>query len=106
MPFWKKRADASPRPWDAGPPILDLVRDWDGTQPLELPDEAAASDDRVRFASGAWDGILPHHMAASGEHDEARHIHRALDALRRLIRSGDDPARESLYRAFPDEPVA
>jgi hypothetical protein len=71
-----------------------------------LPDEAAPSGDRLRFVSGAWDGILTHLMAAAGEHDEARHIHRALDALRRLIRSGDDPARESLYRTFLDEPVA
>jgi len=95
MPLWKKKAAANPRPWDAGRPILDLLRDWEGTRPLALPDEAARSDDKVRFASGAWDGILTHHMAASGEHDEARHVHRALDALRRLIRSGDDEARES-----------
>lgn len=55
MPFWKQAAN--PRSWDADRPILDLLCEWDETQPLELPDQIARSGDKVRFASGAGDGI-------------------------------------------------
>jgi hypothetical protein len=62
-----------------------------------LPDEEPASGDKVRFASGAWDGILTHHMGTSGEHEEAKFVNDALDSLKKLIRSDDDRSRRDFY---------
>jgi hypothetical protein len=106
MPFWKKRTkvEVSP-PWGPGPPILRLLHDWDGAEPMELPDEQPAAGDKPRFASGAWDGILTHHMGATGEHEEAKLVRDALDAIRRLVRSDDDRSRIALYRLSLDQSI-
>ncbi len=106
MAFWRKPSDAVDRPpWEQGSPILQRIRDWNGSQPLELPDEEPASVDKVRFASGAWDGILTTHMGASGEHEEAKFVHDVLNALITLVRSDDERSRRDLYRLSLDQSI-
>lgn len=96
----------SPHPWEHGPPILDLIRAWDGDQPLELPDEEPPSDSKVRFAPGALDGILTHHYGGAGEQEEARFVDTVLNALGTLICSDTDEARAALYRISLEDSVA
>lgn len=85
-----------PYPWQTGPSILAVLRAWDGTSPCELPDEANEGE-QIRFAAGAWDGILGHHCGGLDEQEEARLIDRLLAALRELTRTGSDAARARLY---------
>ncbi|MFO0925745.1 MAG: hypothetical protein U0736_01750 [Gemmataceae bacterium] len=85
-----------PHPWQTGPSIVDVLRGWDGTTPCDLPDEAADGD-QIRFAAGAWDGILGHHCAGLDEQAEARLIDRLLAALRDLVQTDTDAARAHLY---------
>jgi hypothetical protein len=72
---------------------------------LELPDEEPANGNQMRFVSGAQDGISTHHLGQEDEHTEAKLVHAALAALKRLLRSDDDTSRAELYRVFLNNPV-
>lgn len=65
-------------PWDQRPSILEFVRShiargkpWMTEDGDTLPDEdRLAQGSQIRWAAGAMDGVLTHHMG-SGEADEA-----------------------------------
>jgi hypothetical protein len=98
---WKKWfRKPSERPWEPGPSILAVLSSWDGQQPLELPDEEPVIENQVRYASGARDSLTTHLLGPADEHSEAKVVHTALAALKRLLRSDDDKARAALYRVF------
>jgi hypothetical protein len=68
----------APWPWQTGPAILDVLRGWRGDEPCQLPDEPASAPNQIRFAAGAWDGILGHHVSGLDEQQEARLVGRLL----------------------------
>jgi hypothetical protein len=90
-------------PWNAGPALYEVIRDWDGSSPCELPDEASGDAGQIRFAPGAWDGILGHHVSGLDEQEEARLIARLVAALDRLIARDDDASRVHLYDLLQGE---
>lgn len=107
MGFWNWWwRDRGPAPWQPGPPILELIRDWDGHEPLGLPDESPPSADTIRFAPGAQDGILTHHMHPDAERNQAKLVAGILAALRALGRSGKERRRRALYRLATATPIA
>jgi hypothetical protein len=89
------------RPWENGRPILEVLRDA-GPGAGELPDEAEGGN-QVRFAAGAWDGILSHHVAGVDEQAEAHLVAGLLEAVTRLVREDDDDSREALYQLLLGE---
>lgn len=104
--FWKRWFGwGKNRPWKEGPSILAVLRSWDGSQPFELPDEPPAAANKLRFASGAWDGILTHHVGKAAEQAEAKVVYAVLAGLGHLIDRNDDPARATLYRLARQEAV-
>lgn len=70
------------------PRLYELIAAWDGSTPLELPEEGEHSGPRL--VSGARDGIATHHMASLGEADEARQVYGVANGLRRLVGGGGD----------------
>jgi hypothetical protein len=90
------------RPWQNGRPILEVLRGSTGAGAGDLPDESAGGN-QVRFAAGAWDGILSHHVAGVDEQAEAHLVAGLLTAVTRLVRDDDDDSRESLYQLLLGE---
>jgi hypothetical protein len=82
-----------------------VIRSWDGRQPLKLPDDEPPEPNKVSFASGAWDGIATHHMAATEEHREASLVTRTLKAFGQLVRKDSDRNRAALYSLLMKESV-
>jgi hypothetical protein len=93
------------RPWESGPPLLSVLRERDGNPEFQLPDEPPHEPNRLRFSSGSLEGIALHwpEPAAPDEQSEARAVYTVLDALKELVRAGDDRARAGLYRLLLDE---
>ena len=90
-------------PWNAGPALFEVIRGWQSSSPCELPDEATGEAGQIRFAAGAWDGILGHHVSGLDEQEEARLIDRLIAALNRLIARDDDASRVHLYEQLQGE---
>jgi len=87
---------SQPWPWQDRPSILSAIRAWDGRTSLPLPDEPPAAN-RVRYASGALDGIVTHHLGSASARDQADVVSSVLFSLERLARTGGDHARGALY---------
>ncbi|MCC6333981.1 MAG: hypothetical protein IT380_08335 [Myxococcales bacterium] len=63
-----------------------------------LPDEAPEPDDGgLRWAPGAMDGVLGHHV---GEGDQAKAVDDVVTALSRAVRAADPASLEALYAAL------
>lgn len=90
-------------PWNAGPALYEVIRGWHGSSSPDLPDEAPGDAGQIRFAPGAWDGILGHHVSGLDEQEEARLIDRLIAALYRLIDRDDDASRVHLYELLRGE---
>ena len=66
-------------PWDRHPSILEFIRDHTSTDKpgmteagYTLPDEeAVAKDSKIRWAPGAMDGVMTHHMGTGGNEESA-----------------------------------
>lgn len=80
--FGKKHNDIAPTPpsmpWDRHPSILEFLRTHitEGTPGMiengyTLPDEERVGQgSRLRFAPGAFDGMVTHHLMSTDENDE------------------------------------
>ena len=90
-------------PWNAGPALYEVICGWKEPSPCELPDEITGEAGQIRFAAGAWDGILGHHVSGLDEQEEARLIDRLIAALDRLIKRDDDASRVHLYQLLQGE---
>lgn len=85
----------------SGPPLLDLIRGWDGGDDLALPDDDAPPGWNVgdiRFANGAYDGILLNHVAPPERMEIAERTRELVDAVETVTKSLADPDMERLYR--------
>lgn len=98
---WFRRSrweiEGAPKPWGARPSIfrhLEAARLSAGGQPPDLPDETAASEGRVRWAAGAWDGVASHHMGASEDTEAVDALWTALGAV---VRKAGEPELSRFY---------
>ena len=95
----------SPWPWQNRAPILAAIRGWDGRTTLQLADEPEAKG-ALRYASGALDGIVTHHMGSASARDQSDVVSSVLFSLERLARTQSDQARAALYELVMRGPMA
>ncbi len=81
-------------PWQQGPALLDLLREWDGNTDFELPDDRPQEPNRLRFTGGSMEGIVSHWNGPSSldEQAEARAVCPVLDALPQFVHKHGIPA--------------
>jgi len=105
--FWRSTADggAGGSRGDEPPPLLDLIRAWDGKDELELPDDGPPDWDlgEVRFASGAIDGILLNHIAPPEDEETTARARAIVDALERVAGTLAEADMERLYSVAREE---
>ncbi|MCB9871484.1 MAG: hypothetical protein H6837_16630 [Planctomycetes bacterium] len=95
--------DPPSMPWDQRPSIYDHIRAHvDEAKPGltdggdTLPDEARiASGSRIRWAAGAMDGVMGHHMG-QGDNDEL--VRKAVDLILAYCQSPTAKTKGSLYQ--------
>jgi hypothetical protein len=105
--LWRRKPDW-PAPGARGeepPPLLDLIRAWDGEGELELPDDGPPDWDlgEVRFASGAIDGILLNHIAPPEDEETTARARAIVDAVERVATSLAEVDMERLYSVAREE---
>jgi len=106
---WKGRRswslDGLTPPWGAREPLFELLRaaadPIDGTLPaqLPLPDEAELGPGGVRWAPGALDGVLGHHVGGEDPAPRARAI---ADAITALVTEASDERLAALAALVTD----
>lgn len=79
-------------PWGSGRPLYEIVVE---NPHLALPDEDPAA--RLKWAAGALDGVMGHHL---GRGDATDKLKRVLDALRALLDRSTDSNFRRLYDAL------
>ena len=90
-------------PWDRRPSIYDHIRSHtDAGQPglteggARLPDEARVNDgSKIRWAAGAMDGVLGHHMG-QGDNDEL--VRKAVELVLGYCESPTAMTKAALYQ--------
>lgn len=95
--------DLPTMPWDQRPSIYDHIRTHivDGKPGLSdegnvLPDDARiASDSGIRWAAGAMDGVMGHHME---ELDRQKPVQEAIDLVRSYCLSPTAKTKAALYQ--------
>lgn len=106
--FFGTKRPAEPPPWSGRPSIYAHLREHlgpgdAGLDPSgqSLPDEQEVGSDRLRWAAGALDGVLSHHMGLREDTEEQ--IQTLLQALRTAARSpGSDDGLTELYKLLCD----
>lgn len=90
---------------DEPTPLLDLIRAWDGTGDLELPDDGPPDWDlgEVRFASGAIDGILLNHIAPPEDEETNARARALADAIEQVATTLAEADMERLYGVAREE---
>jgi hypothetical protein len=98
-----------PSPWTDGSPIYEHVRTYlDPTGGLlagggELPDESRFSTgSSVRWAPGAMDGVLGHHLSPS---DQSKAVQAALKRLEAVLKRPDEARLTEFYRGLLDDRI-
>jgi hypothetical protein len=85
-----------------GPALYDFLRDHLDpggrltTSDLELPDEPASGNDRIRWAAGAFDGAFGHHGGGGQEAERARSL------LGVLLKAADRPTKRRLRKLYAE----
>jgi len=91
--FWGAARERPP--WEDGPLIYSLLREWDGNGPHQLLIGAASTSGN--HASQSTGG--------HGEPSVADLVQRVLNALKRLVHKNDDKRRIELYRVALRVPI-
>ncbi|WP_139488585.1 limonene hydroxylase [Brevibacillus dissolubilis] len=98
--FFKSKSEVLP--WYGKTPIIDYIRSHlneKGEMPREyeeLPDaaEMGVEGKAVRFAAGAMDGILGHHMGAEADEGKLRSL---IDTFSEQLRNPSNKTRRATY---------
>jgi hypothetical protein len=83
------------------PSIVELIAEWDGGPPPELPDEPPDDGHTVRWGAGALDGVAGRHGGGTTEPVRAA----VLAELIEHAAGGADDARRVLYEAARGEGI-
>ena len=93
-----------PRPWCGRTPLLTVIWDWDGREPMDLPDQDTLPLDLLRHPAGGRDGEWA--LLGEEERDEGLDVVESVHfMLRRLIHTNSDFARAALYGLALEQPV-
>jgi hypothetical protein len=87
-------------PWGNAPSIYIHLRDNPNTS--DLPDEKRETN-KIRFAPGAWDGVLSHHMAISEPQKLPDRAGKLEQALENLLRFSTNENLKALYETVTSE---
>ena len=89
-------------PWGSAPSIYAYVRDNPNAH--DLPDEKREPNN-IRFAAGAWDGVVSHHMAGSGAEKKSTRVDKLEQALENLLRFSTNDDLNALYQEVVAESI-
>ncbi|HEY6252746.1 MAG TPA: hypothetical protein VI685_22545 [Candidatus Angelobacter sp.] len=89
-------------PWGNAPSIYVHIRDNPNSP--DLPDEKREPN-KIRFAAGAWDGVVSHHMESSAPAQAAERADKLEQALENLLRFSTDQNLKALYQAVTAESI-
>ena len=83
------------------PPIVELLSDWSGGPPPELPDEPPDDGRTIRWSAGALDGVVARHGDSAVETERGA----TLAKLIKQAAAGAADARGALYEAARAEGI-
>lgn len=87
-------------PWGNAPSIYLHIRDNPNNS--DLPDEKRETN-KIRFAPGAWDGVMSHHMGSGGPQKLSDRADKVEQALENLLRHSTNENLKALYEAVTSE---
>lgn len=89
-------------PWGNAPSIYTYIRDNPNAH--NLPDETPEPN-KIRFAAGAWDGVVSHHMGSSSADKASARAEKLEQALETLLRFSTDQNLNTLYQEVVAESI-
>lgn len=89
-------------PWGNAPSIYTYIRDNPNVH--DLPDEKREPN-KIRFAAGAWDGVVSHHMGGSSADKASARAEKLEQALENLLRFSTDQNLNTLYQEVVAESI-
>jgi hypothetical protein len=105
--FWKMWWTPPRRPpWQSGPTLLSVLRQWDGRQPIRFLDDTAVVENAIGIASDAEKGVSPHDSDRADAHSNIGRVQIVLDSLTNLVRKNDDKRRIALYEIAMKVPMS
>lgn len=89
-------------PWGNAPSIYSYIRDNPNSS--ELPDEKKEPN-QIKFAAGAWDGVISHHMGGSEPAKISARADKIEQALENLLRFSTNNNLKALYDAVTSDQI-